>query len=165
MPAYADVPGARLAYRSWGDGSRPGPPALWLHGGSGDGNTWAPIAGWPPVHSYPPDLRGAAATGAAPDGPAAPAGADRIRLGGPAGDPGQRQRPGSGLVGRSAPDHDADVAERGRFEQPPGSGALRRMGEEIPGCRFVTVEGGGHGVHGARPAEFVAAVATFLATL
>ncbi|MGX6605840.1 alpha/beta fold hydrolase [Micromonosporaceae bacterium Da 78-11] len=84
-PEFADIPGARIAYRTWGGdpdaqttshawGSPDVPAVVWLHGASGDGTTWAEIAPTLPVRSHALDRRGYGASSrfpAAEYGPAA----------------------------------------------------------------------------------------------
>ena len=55
---FVELPGLRVAYRSWGlPGAR---PVVALHAGSVDGATWAPLAAalGDQVRLYAPDLRG-----------------------------------------------------------------------------------------------------------
>ncbi|MEU7762946.1 MULTISPECIES: alpha/beta fold hydrolase [Micromonospora] len=62
---YADLPGLRMAYRTWGRAD--GRPLVALHGGAGSGETWAALAAalGSATRTYAPDLRGYGATGPA----------------------------------------------------------------------------------------------------
>ncbi|MGV9369467.1 MULTISPECIES: alpha/beta fold hydrolase [Micromonospora] len=62
---YADLPGLRMAYRSWGRAG--GRPLVALHGGTGSGESWATLAAalGATTRTYAPDLRGYGATGPA----------------------------------------------------------------------------------------------------